>query len=62
MLKHEQFMNRLLNTMWVMRTSDGWYPMQPSERCVPEDHGALNPRVLTIEDEHGRVIWRRLAS
>ena len=51
--------NKLLPTVWIMRTADGWYPIQPSERCKPEDHGALNEHVQSIEDTDGNVIWRR---
>jgi len=50
---------KLLNTTWIMRTRDGWYPIQPSDKCKPEDHGALNPHVIRIEDVDGRCIWRR---
>lgn len=49
----------LLDTVWVMRTEDGWYPIQPSSLCKPEDHGRINDHVLSIEDATGAVIWRR---
>ena len=53
---------KFLNTVWIMRTVTGWYPVQPSDKCTPEDHGRLNPHVLTIEDTKGNVLWRKLAS
>lgn len=49
----------LLDTVWIMRTANGFYPIQPSILCKPEDHGAINPHVLSIEDAQGRVIWER---
>lgn len=45
--------------VWIMFTADGFYPIQPSKRCRPEDHGALNPHILRIEDIEGNVIWKR---
>jgi len=51
--------NKLRQTFWIMRTDDGFYPIQPSMKCKPEDHGELNPHVMSIEDEDGKVIWRR---
>jgi len=50
---------KLLNTVWIMRTKDGFYPIQPSERCKPEDHGRLNPHVTSIEDANGVTLWKR---
>lgn len=50
---------RLLLTLWLMRTADGFYPIQPSERCRPEDHGRLNPHVMSIEDMDGKTLWKR---
>lgn len=50
---------KLLPTVWIMRTQDHWYPIQPSDRCKPEDHGRLNPHVLRIEDGAGKVLWER---
>lgn len=50
---------KLLNTVWIMRTLDGWYPIQPTEQCVPEDHGRLNDHVLSIEDLDGKTLWMR---
>lgn len=50
---------RLLPTVWIMHTADGWYPIQPSDRCRAEDHGKLNPHVLRIEDADGNVLWAR---
>ena len=49
----------LLPTMWIMRTKDGFYPIQPSVLCKPEDHGRLNDHIMSIEDAEGNVIWRR---
>lgn len=52
---------KLLPTVWIMRTASGhWYPIQPSDRCKPEDHGLLNPHVTRIEDASGNVLWRRV--
>ena len=51
--------NKLLPTVWVMKTRDGWYLIQPSERCRPEDHGRLNDHIVNIEDANGNEIWRR---
>jgi hypothetical protein len=53
-------MTKLLDTCWIMRTKDGWYPIQPSEKCKPEDHGLLNDHVVSIEDMDGKVLWKRL--
>ena len=50
----------LLPTIWIMKTASGWYPIQPSDRCRPEDHGLLNPHVIQIEDANGNVLWRRV--
>ncbi len=50
---------RLLPTVWIMRTKDGFYPIQPSSLCKPEDHGELNPHVVAIEDAEGNVLWKR---
>ena len=47
--------------IWIMFTEDGFYPIQPSERCKPEDHGALNDHVVRIEDIDGKVLWKRPA-
>ncbi len=52
----------LLNTIWIMRTKDAFYPIQPSVICKPEDHGKLNPHVTSIEDAAGNVLWKRDAS
>jgi hypothetical protein len=52
-------MNKLLDIVWVMKTKDGWYPIQPSEKCKPEDHGRLNDHVMSIEDMTGKVLWKR---
>ncbi len=45
--------------IWIMHTADGWYPIEPSEKCKPEDHGKLNDHVLAIEDLNGNVLWSR---
>lgn len=49
----------LLPTVWLMFTVDGFYPIQPSVRCKPEDHGFLNDHVTRIEDIEGNVLWQR---
>lgn len=46
-------------TIWIMKTADGWYPIQPSAKCKPEDHGRLNDHILSIEDMDGNVLWKR---
>lgn len=52
----------LLPTVWIMRTADGgFYPIQPSDKCKPEDHGMLNDHVVAIEDLEGNVLWKRSA-
>jgi hypothetical protein len=45
--------------MWIMFTKDGFYPIEPSQNCKPEDHGNLNPHVIRIEDLSGNVLWKR---
>lgn len=45
--------------IWIMKTVDGWYPITPSPVCKPEDHGELNPHVVSIEDLQGNVLWTR---
>lgn len=45
--------------IWIMRTADGFYPIVPTEKCKPEDHGRLNDHVIRIEDTHGNVLWER---
>lgn len=53
-------MTKLLPTVWIMHTADGFfYPIQPSEKCRPEDHGRLNPHVARIEDRNGKILWER---
>ena len=49
----------LLPTVWIMKTADGFYPIQPSTKCTPEAHGELNDHVMSIEDADGNVIWER---
>lgn len=52
-------MTHLLPTLWTMHTANGdWYPIQPSEKCRPEDHARLNPHVVEIRDIEGTVLWR----
>lgn len=48
-----------LPSLWLMITKDGFYPIQPSERCKPEGHGLLNDHVVRIEDVDGKVLWQR---
>lgn len=43
-----------------MKLEKGWYPIEPSEFCKPEDHGKLNPQVMSIEDSEGNVLWERV--
>lgn len=50
---------KLLPTVWIMMTDGGFYPIQPTDRCKPEDHGRLNPHVLSIEDLDGNLLWKR---
>lgn len=52
-------MSELMPTLWIMRTKDGFYPIQPSTKCRPEDHGRLNDHVVRIEDMDGNVLWER---
>ena len=49
----------LLNTIWVMHTANGFYPIQPSVRCKPADHAQLNPHVIKITNAEGETIWER---
>lgn len=50
---------KLLPTVWLMFTKDGFYPIQPSTKCKPEDHGRINDHVIRIEDVNGKVLWER---
>ena len=50
---------KLRPTIWIMKTADGFYPIQPSPHCKPEDHGSLNDHVVSIEDIAGNVLWKR---
>lgn len=50
---------KLLPTVWIMKTKDGFYPIQPSDKCKPEAHGQLNDHVMSIEDVDGNVLWTR---
>lgn len=49
----------LLPTVWIMFTPRGFYPIQPSTQCKPEDHGRLNDQVTRIEDSEGKTLWER---
>lgn len=49
----------LLPTVWLMFTPTGFYPIQPSNRCKPEDHAEINPHIVRIEDVDGKVLWER---
>lgn len=52
---------KILPAVWIMCTHDGYfYPIQPSEKCTPEDHGNLNDHVVRIEDIDGNVLWERM--
>lgn len=50
---------KLLPTIWLMFTKDGFYPIQPSAKCKPEDHGRINDHIIRIEDVEGKVLWTR---
>jgi hypothetical protein len=50
----------LLPTVWLMFTSCGFYPIQPSAMCKAEDHRKLNDHVIRIEDTEGKVLWERV--
>lgn len=52
-------MTALLPGVWLMFTKDGFYPIQPSILCKPEDHGNLNPHVVRIENARGDILWER---
>mgnify|MGYP003477754411 FL=1 len=47
--------------IWLMHTATGHFsPIEPSPRCQPEDHAALNPHIVKIEDCTSReIIWQR---
>lgn len=49
----------LLPTHWIMLTKDGFYPIQPSDQCKPEDHAELNPHIIQILDADGNSLWVR---
>lgn len=52
--------NELKNETWIMHTVDGhWYPVTPSVKCTPEDHGFLNDHVVRIENMNGDILWER---
>ena len=48
--------------IWIMKVNGGFYPIEPSKKCKPEDHGRLNPHVLQIEDIDGNILWKREAT
>ena len=50
-----------MRKVWIMKTKTGFYPIEPSEKCKPEDHGNLNEHVIQIEDSAGNVLWTRPA-
>ena len=50
---------KLLDTVWLMHTENGFYPIQPSDRCRPEDHGRLNDHIMMISSLEGDILWRR---
>jgi hypothetical protein len=45
--------------VWLMFTEKGFYPIQPTIFCKPEDHGKLNNHITKIEDGRGNVLWQR---
>lgn len=48
--------------VWLMICDKGWYPIEPSEKCKPEDHGNLNDHVNEIKDAMtGETLWKRAA-
>lgn len=52
--------NELRKETWIMHTFDGfWYPITPSVKCKPEDHGNLNNHIIKIEDVEGNILWER---
>lgn len=59
---HEQKDGGIWPNIWIMRTAEGFYPIEPSAKCKPEDHGNLNPHVVSIENMRGDVLWAREAS
>jgi hypothetical protein len=50
---------KLLDTVWLMHTKDGFYPIQPSEKCRPEDQGNLNDHIMMISNMDGKILWKR---
>jgi hypothetical protein len=51
---------KMLDTVWLMHTKDGFYLLQPSERCKPEDHGNINDHLMMISSFEGDILWKRL--
>ena len=47
----------------IMRTADGWYPIDASgKKDIREeaaDHGQLNSHITSIEDTEGNILWSR---
>ena len=48
-----------MQKIWIMKTATGFYPIAPTSKCKPQDHGLLNDHVTQIEDMEGNVLWRR---
>lgn len=48
-----------MKRIWIMLTKDGFYPVEPTKKCKPEDHGRLNDHVISIQDINGNVLWER---
>ena len=51
-------MDKLRDEVWVMNTIKGFYLVHPSETCTPDARGSADPKVISIEDDHGNVIWQ----
>lgn len=51
------------NRILIMRTKEGWYPIEASGtkqlKDEAPDHAELNSHILCIEDIEGNVLWRR---
>lgn len=58
-MAEQQKSAELLPTVWLMFTPEGFYPIQPSTLCKPEDHARLNDHVIRIEDAEGNTLWKR---
>lgn len=57
----DKLTTKLLPTVWIMKTKDGFYLIQPTEKCRPEDYGAINNHVMSIEYIDGNVVWERVS-